>query len=55
MAILKSKKVLNSLMQDILDATTSSKLKYYEGVAFIKLNAPKTATKRLLENIFKKL
>ena len=36
--------VLNSLTQDISDAITSSKLKYYEGLAN-KLNDPKTAPK----------
>ena len=36
--------VLNSLTQDISDAITSSKLKYYEGPAN-KLNDPKTAPK----------
>ena len=36
--------VLNSLTQDISDAITSSKLKYYESLAN-KLNDPKTALK----------
>ena len=36
--------VLNSLTQDISDAITSSKLKYYEGLAN-KLNNPKTGPK----------
>ena len=36
--------VLNLLTQDISDAITSSKLKYYEGPAN-KLNDPKTAPK----------
>ena len=36
--------VLNLLTQDISDAITSSKLKYYEGLAN-KLNDPKTALK----------
>ena len=36
--------VLNSLKQDISDAITLSKLKYYEGFAH-KLNDPKTAPK----------
>ena len=41
--------ILNSLTQDISDAVTSSKLKYYERLAN-KLNGPKTAPKNLLEN-----
>ena len=40
--------VLNSLTQDISDAITSSKLKYYEGLAN-KLNDPKTAPKSYLK------
>ena len=41
--------VLNSLTQDISDAITSPKLKYYEALPN-KLNDPKTAPKNLLEN-----
>ena len=41
--------ILNSLTQDISDAVTSSKLKYYEHLVN-KLNDPKTAPKNLLQN-----
>ena len=41
--------ILNSLTQDISDAITSYKLKYYERLAN-KLNDPNTAPNNLLEN-----
>ena len=41
--------VVNSLNQDISDAITSSKLKYFEGLAY-KLNDHKPILKNLLEN-----
>ena len=41
--------ILNSLTQDILNAITSSKLKYYERLAN-KLNDPKNSSKNVLED-----